>query len=62
MVVFSSRPDLHHVSIAVVSACWIFFFLLFLSLKTITNFNRQMQKPYMNVANQSTLHLLLAHH
>ena len=61
MVVFSSRPDLHHVSIAVVSACWIFF-LLFLSLRTITNFNRQMQKPYMNAANQSTPHLFLAHH
>ena len=61
MVIFSSRPDLHHVSIAVVSACWIFF-LLFLSLRTITNFNRQMQKPYMNAANQSTPHLFLAHH
>ena len=28
MVVFSSRPDLHHVSIAVVSALWIFFTFL----------------------------------
>ena len=60
MVDFSRRPDLHHVSIAVVSAHWIFF-LLFLSLRTITNFNRQMQKPYMNAANQYTPHLLLAH-
>ena len=60
MVVFSSRPDLHHVSIAVVSALWIF--LLFLSLRTIKNFSRQMQKPYMNAPNQSTPHLFLAHH
>ena len=60
MVVFSSRPDLHHVSIAVVTP--FAFFLLFLSLRTITNFNRQMQKPYMNAANQSTPHLFLAHH
>ena len=38
MVVFLSRPDLHHVSIAVVSASWIFFFFTFLELENNNKF------------------------
>ena len=40
---------------------FVFFFLLFLSLRTIIMFYRQMQKLYMNAANHSGPHLFFAH-